>query len=229
MELKLSRRVLIRILTGIVIFLIVADGITIILKETTDTTYTERTIDMFDMNVENNIPTWYSSISLFICALLLVIISCSKAAQNDGFVLQWRILSVGFLYLSLDESATLHEWMGVMLKGQFTFSGIWHFAWVIPALVVLSVLPFIFYKFLKNLQPVYRKLMVISGAIYISGAVGMEMIGGMITEKSDSLLIYNIAVLAEESMEMTGVLFFIGTLLKYIREHLPHIHITISK
>ncbi len=38
---------------------------------------------MFDVDLERNIPTWYSTIPLFIVASLLLLIAIGKRAEDD--------------------------------------------------------------------------------------------------------------------------------------------------
>ena len=92
-------------------------------------------VNMFDLDSEKNIPTWYASTSLFFCSILLIVIGFVKKQINDQFYYQWILLSVIFLFLSLDENVQLHEQSITPLRSLFNSSGIFYFAWVIPALL----------------------------------------------------------------------------------------------
>lgn len=86
-----------------------------------DIQYIFRSVDMFDLNHENNIPTWYASVGF---------ISCAQSFQ-------WKSLAVIFLLMSLDETASLHEYGASLMKGQFEFKGYWYFAWVLPGIALI--------------------------------------------------------------------------------------------
>ena len=60
------------------------------------------------MNTEANIPAWYSSAALLLAAMLLWIVSAATK-QRGGRPIYWRLLSLVFLALSIDEVAELHE------------------------------------------------------------------------------------------------------------------------
>jgi hypothetical protein len=49
--------------------------------------------------------------------------------------------------------------------------------WVIPAGLLAMVVGLIYLRFLRHLQRETRRVFVISGILFIAGAVGMEMIG----------------------------------------------------
>ena len=58
----------------------------------------------------------------------------------------------------------------------------------------------------------------LAGVIYIAGAVGVEIFGNSLSVQSlRDTLQYNMATLAEESLEMLGVILFIQALLRYMR------------
>jgi hypothetical protein len=90
---------------------------------------------MFDLNHENNIPTWYASVGFISCALGAFLISRVPLQLSQSF--QWKSLAVIFLLMSLDEKASLHEYGASLMKGQFEFKGYWYFAWVLPGIVLI--------------------------------------------------------------------------------------------
>ena len=54
---------------------------------------------------------------------------------------------------------------------------------------------------------------MISGAIFVGGAVGMEIVGEPMD--SDSL-IYNLTTMVEEGMEIFGIILFTKALIQYL-------------
>jgi hypothetical protein len=63
-------------------------------------------------------------------------------------------------------------------------------------------------------------LFVAATALYIGGAMGMEMVGGfIITTKGMHPLFYAIATTLEESLEMLGIVVFIHALMSYIKTY----------
>lgn len=182
---------------------------------------------LFDLGSEANIPTWFSSLILFISACLLFLISYYKGKQYK-FQKYWKILGFIFVLLSIDELASIHEDFNNPVRSLFHAGGIFYWSWIIPAIMILIIMFFVFLKFLLSLPKSTRNLITISGIIYIGGAVGLEMIGGLLYSKHlDGSFMMKIENFFEEMMEMTGILIFIWSLLNYIKNE--GIHISIHK
>lgn len=173
-------------------------------------------VRLFGLEYENNLPTWFQSIALLSCSAMLAIISVSDNRELR-WASHWRVLSILFLYLSLDEVASIHELLVRPIQLLINPSGFLLYGWVIPAIVIVSLLFLKYVKFLSHLPSQTKRLFLLAGAVYIGGAVGMEMIGGYI----DTLLgrdnfVYLLSTTIEESAEMLGILVFIHALLSYM-------------
>src|SRR5215213_2138609 len=88
----------------------------------------------FNVGEEANVPTWYSSVTLLVCSLLLAVIAAVKKAQGDRYALHWIFLSVIFLVMSVDEVAMIHESLGetvatVLGLVGYSPSGLLYAAW----------------------------------------------------------------------------------------------------
>lgn len=160
----------------------------------------EALLPMLSLSYEANIPTWFSSSLLLGCALAAASVA---RARSPGAPWQrhWWCLVIGFAYASLDEAVELHENLG----GNFDTSGVLYFDWVIPAIAIVALLAAIYLPFVRALPPATRKRLVIAGALYIAGALVMELPLGWWTERagSDSLG-YALIDWVEEAMEMLG-------------------------
>ena len=92
---------------------------------------------------------------------------------------------------------------------------------MIPAIAFLSVLILTYLKFILSLPNRTKFWLILSGTVYILGAIGMELIGGYRVELygyNDS--IYIVIATIEEMLEMTGTILFIYTLLEYLKPRL---------
>lgn len=189
-------------------------------------------IPLFDVNKENNFPTFFSMFLLLSASALLTIIAILEKKRSPSYVSHWATLALGFLYLSLDETLALHEALALPIRGFFgpQQAGIFYFAWVIPGMLVVIFLALYFFKFLLHLSTSTRRTFMLSGAIYLAGAIGMELIGGHYAELHGELdLTYLVYVTIEESLEMTGVIIFIWGLLEYIAYNYPRIQFQVDK
>lgn len=63
----------------------------------------------FNMDLEQTLPTYISTINLLIASGLLALVAKFKRSIGDTFWVHWCVLSLGFLFLSVDESISIHE------------------------------------------------------------------------------------------------------------------------
>lgn len=180
-------------------------------------------VDKFDLDLEaNDLPTWYQSSTLLLCSVILLVIAFVRKSLNDVDTKFWGLMSAIFLYLSIDEAVSIHEQLSVPLRQATDAHGIFFFSWVIPGFVLLMVLFAMVFKSMWRLSPTTRWLFIISGFIYVAGAVGMEMVGAKYFEiylESQAIVKdfgYAMLTTFEEFLEMTGIALFIFSLLKYL-------------
>ena len=177
------------------------------LNEFSNTQFTTR---FFGLDEEANFPTLYSTLTLGFCSLLLAIIASIKKEINSHNTKLWRILALIFLFLAIDESCSIHEILIPIIRIPFKTTGFLYFPWVIPAVILLIVFLIVFRTFIFNLPIKIRSLFLLSGGIYIGGALGMELIGGYLVDNSGlETTAYWIAYSIEEFLEMFGIVIFI--------------------
>ena len=164
---------------------------------------------------DGNIGTWYSSIILLISSLLLIFIATLKTQQNDRRSRKWFILGIIFLVLSIDEVATIHE-RSTNLIHVSALGGFLYYSWVIFGIIFVSLVFFYYIDFLKDLPARTRNLFLLSGGIYVGGALGMEMIDAKLAYTKETVL-YAIGTNFEELCEMLAIVLFIFSLLNHIR------------
>ena len=177
-------------------------------------------IDTFDMNVENNVPTFFSTFNLVACATLLSIIAIqSSIARNARY---WKWLAIIFLFLAVDEDASLHELLIEPVRDNLHVTGALYFAWVIPYGLALLVVGLLYLRFVWSLPVRTRRLFLAAGSIYLAGAIGFELVGWWYFSTHGEIedLSYALFVAAEEFLEMSGVILFIYALLGFLRDQL---------
>jgi hypothetical protein len=181
----------------------------------------------FDMDREDNFPTWYASMSLALAALLMALIAEWARRVAGRWARHWQGLALLFVGLSMDELLELHERLIDPMKGLLHLDGlgIFRFAWVIPGLAGVAVLGLAYLRFLGALPPRIRRRIVLAGALYVVGAVGFEMLGGAFESSAGRGLAYALIVAVEETLEMLGVAVLIGALLEYIAANRISVHV----
>lgn len=186
---------------------------------------------MFDLDLERNPATWFSSVLLLVSALLLGYVGLATRAVRDAYGRHWLILAGIFLYLSLDEATAIHERANA-LKDVLDLGGVLRFAWVIPGAAFVGGVALAYIRFLRSLPGRTRRLFILAGALYVGGALGLElfqayyadtMLQAYWTSLRRVLLSH-----AEELMEMGGIVLFIYALLDYIRARFGPIVISLE-
>ncbi len=173
--------------------------------------------ELFDVDEEESVPTWFSSMVLLLAALYLTFVSFIKLRVSDLQAHSWISLSLGFFFLSIDEVAGFHEAINSVMDA----------SWAVPGGLLALVLLFTFAKFLRSLPRVTSRGFILAGAIYVGGAIGVELATEpyLYNDELDTLA-YNLWTAVEEGMEMGGVIYFLYVLNLYVGRHLkPVLHL----
>ena len=139
-------------------------------------------------------------------------------------------LAVIFLFLSIDEISSIHERLTKLVRALLDTSGLLFSAWVIPYGLAVIVFVAAYLRFLIRLPKKIMFLFVVSGMIFVLGAVGIELLEGHHYELHGSAdVTFAVFYTIEEFMEMFGIALFIYTLLSYIESEFGLITITVNK
>jgi hypothetical protein len=178
-------------------------------------------VRLFNLDEEQNVPSFFSTFLLLFATLLLSLITILRKRQAAADVFYWAILSLGFLYLALDEAASIHELLILpvrrMLGGDNL--GFFYFAWIVPGILIVLLLALFFSRFLLRLPTKTRWTFLLAAVLYVGGAIGFETIEGRYREVHPADLTFNVMLTAEESLEMMGLIVFIWGLMVYITGH----------
>ena len=179
-----------------------------------------RVMRRFDLGHEPSIPALYSSLALMASAVLLGLIAVARQRQHARYVKHWFGLAFLFVAFSIDECVMFHEMVDTGLSRLLDSHGFLHFAWVIPGSLLAAAVGVTYIGFLAHLDKVTRWLFIGSGALFVFGAIGMEMVAGVIAETHglDSIQ-HTISQTIEEGCEMLAVVLFVYALLRYLEHH----------
>ncbi len=200
--------------------LLCAHSIGLIFKFIVGHDYVLGFVPMFNFDTEKNVPSFFSSALLLIVSLLLFQISVIRKKMSESF-LPWLGLALIFIFLSADEFFSLHERLTKPVEGALQTSGAFTFAWVVPYSLLLIFFLVVYGRFLFRLPKPTMLLFILSGAVYVMGALGFEFIGGAYAESYGIENIgYALLTTVEELLEMLGLILFIYTLLTYLVKEL---------
>jgi MFS family permease len=177
---------------------------------------------LFNLDEEHNVPALFSFLQLLFAGMLLWIISymVAKAGQRDAGY--WKLMAFLFFYIAIDELESIHERFGAVLHSLLHTSGIFYFAWIIAAILILAVLGLVLLGFLQRLPADTRKRFLVAGIVYITGAVGGDLVGGAYISAHGNGLgwPYVLEYHVEETMEMLAIAYFIYSILRHIETHM---------
>jgi hypothetical protein len=177
---------------------------------------------IFDVDEEDSFPTWYSASALLLTSAILWVNATSQRKYQSSHTWHWYGLAVGFLLLSIDEIAGMHE----------TLNSETEMSWAIPGGVLALFIGGVYLVFLCQLERHTAVQFVIGGALFVGGAVGVELLTEPYLENDElNTLAYNLWTAVEEGMEMAGVIVFLNALLLMMKGQAsePEIRIKLTR
>lgn len=149
-------------------------------------------------------------------ALLFCVIAAWAGRARQKWKASWVGLAALFVVMSMDELLQLHERINE-LEMSFSLPGIFHYLWVIPGILFLACAALLYQRFLRALPARTRRLVLIGAAVYLAGALGCEMLGGVYASQHGiKTLAYAMITWIEEVLEMFGVAVLIYGLLDFM-------------
>ena len=124
---------------------------------------------------------------------------------------------------------SLHEKFIEPLRTSLNTGGVLYYAWVIPGAIFAIAVFLGFLKFINALPTKTKRLFLTAGAVFVGGALGMELLSGAYAELyADENFVTAILTSIEEFMEMIGIVIFIYALLSYISSELKEVNLKIG-
>ena len=171
---------------------------------------------LLNLNGEANLPSWYSAALLLAAAALLAVVWRTSPAVSGSGRPYWAGLAAVFLFLSADEAAEIHEMLNP-LREHFGSGGLLYWAWVVPYGIAGLAFAAAYARFLMRLPSRTARLFVAAGVLYVGGALGLEMAGGMAMERvGRGTLTVVVLYTLEELAEMSAAVLFVYALLDYL-------------
>ena len=175
----------------------------------------------FDLGHEPSIPAFYSSIVMLLAAAAAGFLAIYDTADQSRRRISWIFLSFILSLLAIDETVMFHE-MGTAAMNKLGMGTSLYFSWVIPGSIFALIAGSMCTRLLLDLPRRTQLLFVTSAFIFLAGAIGMELIAGLIFSSSANELeavsstAHIISQAIEEMMEMAGMALFLCSLLDFI-------------
>jgi hypothetical protein len=162
---------------------------------------------IFDLRIENNIATWFSGLVILTCALSFFNLAHTSKIKDKLLKIFLHLAFLGFVFLSADEVASIHENVCIWFTDKFFLSKPL-LAWVLVAapfyLTGGAIVTYFLFKIILNLKKnrnLALSLLFIS-LFFVFGVVAMEYLEGVLYFKGYHLK-GTIWSYLEEMMELT--------------------------
>ena len=128
----------------------------------------------------------------------------------------------------IDELSGFHELAINPIRENWDVGPWLYQSWVIPAMIIVGFIGVIYARFWWKL-PSYTKLYIFLGSfIYITGAIGVESIGGFVLTTQGLNDWYVQLAHIEEFLEMMGLIIILYSVVEYARRELKSMTILLK-
>lgn len=218
-SLDLSPRTVLRWLCAAVVVLVVASVAgQVLLRELPGLPLVGGLAHALYVDSEQSLPTIFAVLLLLSAAGLLAVVAALYCRTDAEDVRYWWTTAVLVLLLTLDEYLSLHEQLIDPMRDLLGASGPFYYAWIVPGAIAVVIVVAVFVPFLGRLPRRLRMRILVSGGLFLSGAIGVEMVGGAIESAAGdrNSYAYIASTTVEESLEMVAVVFLIYALLDHL-------------
>ncbi|MGH2820982.1 MAG: hypothetical protein ACRDJ5_10055 [Actinomycetota bacterium] len=196
-------------------------------------------VERFFVDSEQSIPTWYQVVMLLGCVSIAAFITLLEKGEGGGFVRHWGALAFILALLSIDEAVSFHELAGEAMTRYIGSLGFVQYTWVVLGIAVVVAFVVYFRSFFARLDRRDRRSLGAALALYVAGALGMEIVTGLyvagrglVPEGTTDVILdpFHGIVLTtlEESLEMGGIIMLVYALLMYVGRHHPSVAVRLS-
>ncbi len=185
---------------------------------------------IFSFGDQVNVPTWYSSSLMLLCALLMLVIAWDSHDKGDRFARHWGFLSLLLIFLSANEVVLLHRRLFALFIYVLPLPGKHLIGFFLLTTFVVGL--FLAYrKFLACLPRQILSSFVAVGTLYFAAALidkldkreywrYMQTFG---IERSPRLL-----TTVDEMLELISVIILIHAVLSYMSLHVKELRFFIK-
>lgn len=218
-------------LLGVVALLVLAHGVrsALVLAWPPPRSFAQaELVRVLDIGGEAAAATWFTIATMLAVVAVAVLIAVVERRASSPVWRWWIGVAIVFAYASIDEQLQLHEMLVQPTRDLLNISSgpLW-LAWVVPALVLVVVLSLVFSRFVAGLPARTRTGFVVAIGLWLSGAIGVEMIDAATIEWREAMspvrshLVSAVITALEETAEMIGIALVLHTLLGYARDAAP--------
>lgn len=162
---------------------------------------------LFDLDMEQNLPTWVSSVQLFCVGLCGALAGRLEAGRAR---LAWIIFAGVFLFLSLDEGALLHEELVDRVSDSSGDAWFWPLLYTPLAVAVLAALAVVG----AQIRADARALAGLVGGLLLLG--GSLVLDSAATQWVQISWLFAVGVVLEEALELGGSALLVAAIVSVL-------------
>lgn len=166
------------------------------------------TVWLFDMNLEGNVPAWFSGTLLLAGAASMGAVCANARGCGDADARAWGGLAILLGAASLDEVAGIHEAIGAVLGGPDD-----PFVFLLPGTLLLLVVVILVAGFVRRLPTRTGNLLKLGAGVWAFGSVILELVQAA-SHDVDGLAGALLGT-AQDTFELAGVIIVLHAVLHY--------------
>ena len=165
-------------------------------------------VDRFLVDEEGGLSAWFHGIVL--AALAGLWWAARERAEPGAARRAWTVLALACTYVSFDEVAALHERLIEPVRDLLDAGGPLLFAWVVPGAIAVAALAAVVARPVLALPRPAQPAIVAGALVYVTGALGVEVVGGAVASRAgETSVLYQVVVHVEETLETAGLVLLL--------------------
>jgi hypothetical protein len=174
-----------------------------------------RLSNLFNLDTESTVPTWYSSMQWFCAGAMFSLFAFHAWRTRMRGALSIALIALACLTFSMDEVAEIHERLGFLTDalmssrsrdGTMLWStGLWPFVIGIPAIAMIAIAVRGTRHIFLARAPAALLLVIVGFVVMFSGALGVELAANLLPPSAPHGGLFLTQVVVEEFLEMLGV------------------------
>jgi hypothetical protein len=206
------------LLVVVVVLLALGNALALVFRHLTGNAEVFGFVEFADLAQELSLGTWIASLLLLATGALAGISGVADDREGGRWRRNWYALGALLAFMSLDEVAVVHERVADLTRRALDTSGAFHFAWTIPAAVIVVVFAVAQARFVRGLPAPTRRRLLLAGAVFVGGAMGLELVESAVYTSAGNVMTATFDVLSavEEVLELTAVSLALLTLAEHL-------------
>jgi hypothetical protein len=174
-----------------------------------------RLSNLFNLDTESTVPTWYSSMQWFCAGAMFALFATHAWRSRMRGALSIAVLALACLTFSIDEIAEIHERLGFATDALMNHgsrhgtalwsTGVWPFVIGLPAIALMAIAVRGTRHIFLARAPRALVLVIVGFVVMFTGALAVELVSNMLDAAAPRGGLFLAQVVVEEFLEMLGV------------------------